>query len=521
MKRSVPTLRNGWLAALTLAIVLWQIILLMSVRILPMVDTPFHLLAGTVIREWADTSLSIREYYALPQVGPNLFHLWFISRSVFPSVETANLLYYAAAMLLLPIAASMVIYRLGGVWQLGGLAALFTYHFSFVWGFAGYTLAVPLSLICLTLIIDVQQHLRKRDALMLAGLLALLFLTHGQMAMFMLLVLGFLVFYLFVTRTRGALLLVLSALPLALAVLVWSANAEAVSGVSLSAYLRDYYLNDFLASVPRRLVLPLYDLLQLNQGKARSYAIALSIAAPVAAVVLRSALSAASRAAWKLPPARFVAPLVYFTGAITAWLTLPSAIPSQAFVFERFSILTVLGALILAAGVAGPRILESRVFASMCVVSAATFAISSGWFYADWRVVSAPLRPSLFPAERDVRVGAVVCDPMFRNLPLFLHVASYQTVWHKGISATPVIDYRFGSLRRVASEEKLPRALDWLCFDRPYNAQFDRLEYLLLQESAAKRLGRPVTGTLIRRDGAWSLYRQASTSVPKRSRHIR
>lgn len=509
MKQASCVLHRHWLPVLTALLVIWQTALLCSVRILPMVDIPFHLLSGTVIRDWADPAVSFREYYALPSNGPNLFHLWFISRSVFPSVEAANLLYYVVTFVLLPVSASMVIAKNGGVWQLGGLAALLAYHFSSVWGFAGYTLAVPLSLICVSLLADLLRKFRIRDALCLASALVLLFFTHGQMAMFMAIVLACTVLYLTVTHTRGSLLVAASTVPLLIAVVAWSAQAEASSKVSTVEYLLTYYREEYLSTLPDRALWPVLDLIQLTESRSRAYGGAILMIAPIAAVVWAMARSMLERLEWKKPPATLVAPLVYTFGALVAWNILPANLPAQAFVYQRYSVLAVLGVLILASVKATPRILESRLFAAVSLIAVVTCMISSWSYYADWRTVSDPVRPSLFPAERDKRVAAMICDPMFRRLPLFLHVASYQTVWKRGIAATSVIDFRFGSLRRVASLEKLPAAEVWLCYEGHYAGQFAQLEYLLLRDTGDRPLGREIHGTLVREDRGWRLYRQA------------
>ena len=66
-------------------------ILIASIRLYPFLDTPNHLAMATIYRYYGQPGNHFTDYYLIDTfLKPNVFHLFFCSSKLFPSVEFAN-----------------------------------------------------------------------------------------------------------------------------------------------------------------------------------------------------------------------------------------------------------------------------------------------------------------------------------------------------------------------------------------------------------------------------------------------
>jgi hypothetical protein len=329
------------------------------------------------------------------------------------------------------------------------------------------------------------------------------------MAMFMLAVILSSALVLAFVRAKITVALSVASLPLLILVVAWSAKVENGSSQPLLPFLQAYYQNEFFGSLTRRVLLPLFDFALIGESRVAAYGAAGMLALPFIVLAGYALRSGAKRFRKVLNFPEYVPIVVYAFGATVAWFVLPPDLPSQAFVYQRFGILANIGLLILFGSTVSFEVLRSVAFRFVAACAFLTFLVTSGAYYRDWNQETDALSPSVFPKEPASRLGAVICSPMFRNTPLFLHVGNYFTVWSKGITATPVIDYRFGSLRRAAPETKLPSALPWYCSQQPYQNEFAELELLFVKADKNDfSTIAPADGKLVTSTGPWALFRQ-------------
>jgi hypothetical protein len=90
----------------------------------------------------------------------------------------------------------------------------------------------------------------------------------------------------------------------------------------------------------------------------------------------------------------------------------------------------------------------------------------------------------IFPQkERFNPVGGLIYAYLFRGNPVYIHFPNYHIVWNQGIVPTCVVDYTFGSVRRIVDERRLPSniRMEWEGRRKKYNGRFSNLDYILVK----------------------------------------
>lgn len=165
--------------------------LLWTVKYPPLVDLPQH---AAQVKLWLLMEQGTSGYsdeYEWNSFAPYL-SCYFAGRllsAVFP-VPIAMKLFVTLAVLALPLAMLRVLRRTGGDrwWSLAGFALAFS--FNFYWGLLNFLVAVPLSLLLVSLAFSYAQQPTARRGGWIAFLSVVLFLTHGLVCGFTLLVAG-------------------------------------------------------------------------------------------------------------------------------------------------------------------------------------------------------------------------------------------------------------------------------------------------------------------------------------------
>jgi len=510
---------NRVFAAVFLGLLLLHLVLIATARLYPFTDLPDHLAAATIARHIDEPSNQFNRYYAVNALGkPNTLHLVFCSLTVFPSVEFANRVFMLLYAALLPLATLAVITRLGGNRWFSLLSFVLLYNCSVSWGFIGFAFAVPLVLIFYYLFILDRRALESvSGALFAAAFLLLIFFTHLLAALFCILVLCLALLFRGAASRRAALGGLLATIPLlALTALWWRGETRDAAAPGTLPFLSNYYGTVYLQSFAARRGIFVFDNYHLQAG-ARGYALALvfslAIIVPPALFLLRR--RAARSLATELAPA-----LPLFLGSLLSVLVLPTEIPQQTVLYERFSVLLLLS-LIMCGSILAPRTPPRLLPVAFTALAAAHLVLWSEYFISFNRENSGFDKSFLEPAGRAETLAGFIYDYTYRGRPTYIHFPSYYIVWEQSVATAMITDYRFGPVRRNVDRRLLPRYLEWVARLGNYDGRYRDMDYLLVrgsvQGAAASRSGAPEVPAEylegfqpVRANGAWSLYRRAA-----------
>jgi hypothetical protein len=495
------------------SLILLHIVLINTTRLFPFTDLPNHLAAATIHRCYGEAGNRFHEYFSLDLfLKPNVFHIFFCGLPFFPSVEFANRAYLSLYAAALPLSLLFLVRRFRGDCWFALLAFPLLYNYSVSWGFVGFIFAMPLVLASLPVMTDLAERGGAARGILLAGLLVLLFFVHALAALFALLL------FVSVTmvRVKGDLVRSLqrlpTALPLVLLIVLWW-RAEPGGAKSLS-FLMEYYAGPFIRTLPKRihlLFLDNYHLFEGNTGVTVAVALSLVIALPSLTAIRRSV----RRGEW--PALRSTAPLALFVCSTACFMLLPSEIPRQAILYQRFSVpvllsLALLGAVAAGAPTAGGRWDVPGKGRAVLFTAAALLhlALWTGYFI-DFNRENASFGPALFPEKAKGTLAGFVIDHTYRGRPSYIHFPCYYTVWRKGVATAKFIDYRFSNVRRNPGGEPLPSYIEWPSSLARYDGRYSGADLLLVRGTphgaAAREFERR---ELLREEGEWRLYGRAA-----------
>ena len=490
-------------------IIVWIFIIinavfLFSVSLLPFIDLPNHLAEATIFKYHGTPGNRLSQFYTpAPWYFPNTFHTVFCS--LLPSVEVGNVVFHILCIALLPISLYLVIRELNGNLWYGLLGLLFTYNYNVTYGFVGFAISIP------TIIILFYVTLRdiREDGLplkvMIAFLLVMLFLMHAQNALFGLLLYGIMMLYKYgrsfkklVTRA------VFVPLPLLLLIFVWWFTRPAVNEESTAGYLLDYYTSEYFSKFFLRFGIVVFDNFQLRAGLQ-----GVVVAAIIFTLIF---IPLVALKPWRSKPVRTLIsgntlyPLILFVVSLGCYLFLPDKLPGQTPLFQRFTTMVLLSFIILVSVWTGPvRVPWLRYFS---VGAAAVYMML--WFeyiYAFNRENSDFTKELFTEVNNRSRLAGLIYDNKYRGRLVYIHYPNYFLVWKHGISASKIIDYRFGIVRRATLESEIPFYNELIGEGYRLLPEYAALEYLLVRgEAPVKPDVNLANFSLLTRAGAWQLY---------------
>lgn len=482
-----------------------HILVIGTSRLLPFIDLPYHLAASTIYRDYDDPANDFSRYYDIDLFPkPNVFHLLFCSLRVFPSVEAANKVYYALYVFLLPLSIVLLIVKAGGSRWLALLSFPFIYNFSACWGFAGYTMAIPVFFLIVYFLLDFEKGGWRR-ATGVAVLLLLLFFIHAQVML--LAVLVFLVFC-FVRRGRdvGGLIRDLAVIaPAACITALWLPGQLTGGGAGIYSSLLRFYREEALNPIYRLRALFLYDNYFLFAGRAgRLTAGALALAAIAPALILL--VRRRSEARRHLSNRRVLPLYLLCALLVLLYFVLPFNISGYHPVYVRFSVFCLLSLVTIGGVLAGRRTgTPGRIFP--CLVVAVHLVLWAAHYNAFNSECSGFTKEFLPDESRGTRLAGLVYDPEFRGQPLFMHFPNYYIVWNRGIASTSLTAYRYGPVRCTVGLEVLPPYNEWLWSTGGFDERYERIEYLLVRGAVPENhLPHFREHVLMRHTPRWSLH---------------
>jgi hypothetical protein len=500
-----------WAALSCVILAAAHAVLLASLRLYPFVDLPNHLASATILRFAGQPGNRLAEFYTVPTLfKPNVTHLAFCGLPIFPTVETANAVFFAAYAVLVPLIMLLSLRALGGNPWFGLLSFLPLYNFNVGWGLVDSVAAIPLTLLLFLLLVRHFERPTAWTSAAASAALALIFFAHAQALLFGLVLFGAMAVVRFrgsVGRTVRHLLL---AVPAVAVFGVWWVRDWArtePSGNSMGTFqaLREYYLHGYLRSFPHRLS-PLAFADNTFLGKS-PWELAVEgaffgLLCLLAIVALRRKLQVRdATSGWS----RLEAPLVLLGCSTACYFFLPEDLPGHQFVSQRFAVFVLL-AIALTAGVMAERFVGRIAIGAIAAAALLHLVVWSSYFFAFQDACAGFDHRVLPPADRGP-MAALIYDRYFRGQPVFIHFPNYQIIWNRGLATTKLVDFRFGVVRRRVSTDVLPVYHDWVGPEDPYRGWYAALPAIVVRGTIPEADRAYLDGFEVAASaGAWSLF---------------
>jgi len=491
-----------------------------SSRLLPFTDLPNHLAASTIVRHYGEFGTEFAKYFSVDLFPkPNVLHIAFCSAKIFPSVEAANRAWYLLYVLLLPISVLLLIRRLGGTLWPTVLSLLCLYSYSVCWGFAGYTMAIPLVLLSAWASAGMAMNSGRpgsgwsgiRNAASSSSLLLLLFFAHALAVIFATVL--HLVFMFFARNTgpRRKALNCLTAVPAAAMLSAWWFYGRSFwFGPDTSEHLASYYSGEFFTAFPDRwkiLFIDNYNMLSGTTGVMVGTAFSLVIITAVIIPLILKQKDAAARPEDSKRPEGTRYALLMLAVSLACYLFLPKDLPGQAILAQRFSVFVTLS-LTIVAGILWKGRSVRLAPALATVVCLAHLILWWGNFHAFNRE-NESFTPDFFPDHWKGKIlSGLIYDYTWNGRPAYIHYPGYYITWKKGVATTSVIGYRFGAVRRKAKLPVLPAYLEWIGRFQKYDGRYESLDYLLVRGTVPAEHEHDTDGfEPLRTAGKWRLLK--------------
>jgi len=489
-------------------VALFNAILLYSLPLLPFIDLPNHLAEATIYKYAQNSNEILGDYYkAVPWYYPNTFHSVFCS--LFPSVEVGNKTFYVLYIVALQVSLYGIIKEVKGNQWYGLLSILLLYGYNVTYGFTGFTIAIPTTLFLFLVILKDAKKGHGLYKVAAAFILILLYLMHAQMALFGLMLYGASMVY----RHWGHFLkmivsVLVVSLPVVLMVGVWWLNraAEAQEEKSTLDFLLQYYKGTYFPELWLRFRLLTFDNYTLRGG-ATGYIIAgiFSFCLLVPLIWLKGYKNLQKRV---LLQGSAVYSLIFLVISAGCYFFLPSKLPGQAPLYERFGTVVLLALIIV--GSILLKSVQARALKIFVLAVALVYSLLWTEYFYTFNKQNKEFRPELFAGiPKDAKIGGLIYNFSFRGRTPYVHFPSYYITWQKGPAASKIIDYRFGVVRRGEKGDQIPFYQEWIGRYYSKQAQYDStLNYLLVKGKAPVQPdSNLVNTTLVKEAGHWKLYK--------------
>lgn len=488
-------------------LVLAHLTLVSTQRLYPFTDLPNHLAEAAIHRDYGDAQNSFDEFYAVEVAfRPNTFHILFGGLRIFPDVEAANRVLFGLYVLLLPCSVLLLLRRLGGNEWFSLLSFLLLYNLNISWGFIGFAYAIPLVLLLLWLAAGDTERTPVLRWLGIAVLFVLIYLMHALALVFALFVFATFTIWRHRRAVRAAVVDMSAALPVAVVLLVWWRVLAPHAGVSTLDHLLNYYRELYLTVITHRAGVLIADNSHLYEG-VRGYLAAAFFSLPIVVPVLWLLAADRKRVARRLRESGASLAVVFVLCSFLCFFFLPNSLPNQSYLWSRFCVFFLLAVTILGGVMARDRLPRAAVCGLALVCSIHLIAYVD--YFRDFSRENESFTVDVLPDDFEGKtLTAVIFDLEYRGTSVYAHVPNYHIIWNRGIATTGLMDFRFGAVRRKATEESLPRYHEWAARDRDYDGRYHgRVDYILTRGVPSTETERYLDGyTLRKANPPWSLF---------------
>jgi hypothetical protein len=481
-------------------------IFLAGMRLLPFIDLPNHLAEATIYKQYEPGNLISQFYKPTPWYFPNSFHTVFCS--LFPSVEFGNKVFHILCILFLQGSVFLAIKQLRGNQWYGLLALVFTYNYNLTYGFVGFAISIPLLIILFyVILLDIETD-RISLKITIAFLLVLLFLMHAQNALLGLVLYGLMMLYHYRSSIMKLLIHgLLIPLPLVILIFTWWFTREQDNEGSTFVYLKEYYTTEYFQNFAMRLRIIVFDNFQLRDGFP-----GIIIASLIFFCVLFPVVwSRPWRNGFEKPsfsPAQIYAG-IFFIITLGCYLLVPDKLPGQTPIFQRFCTIVMLSFIIFASITL--KKYEIPWLKNFVVIVVILYHALWFEYIYTFNQSNKNFNRELFSElETGATLAGLIYENHYRGRKVYIHFPGYYIVWKNGIAASKIIDYRFGVVRRVAPESKLPFYHELIGENYSYQPQYRNIDYLLLRGVAPVPVDQNLQGfSLFKISEPWRLYKNS------------
>jgi hypothetical protein len=490
----------------TWIIIVVHAVFIMATPLFPFVDLPNHLAEATIYKYHGEAGNSLASYYApVPWYFPNTFHTVFCG--LLTDVEVGNRIFMVLYVLALQLSLFLTIRQLKGNPWYGLLGIVFTFNYNVTFGFVGFAISIPAVILLFYLVLRDIEKDTVALKVAIAFLFILIFLMHAQNALFALVLYGLMTLYAYWHAFPKLLLrAVFVPLPLLILIVTWwiargSSNEESTSGFLLS-YYRDCFLPEFLSRM-RFIIFDNYQLQAAAPGVLIAVAFFLSTLVPVLY------FKPWQQERWKDFFNAAIYPLIFFVSALCCYFILPTSLPGQSPLSQRFCTFVNL-ALVIVLSVFMRNAVSAKL-RNYAVVVCSIYTLLWFEYIFSFNVENKSFRPDFFAGtNNDNKLAALIYDNTYRRSKVYIHFPNYFIVWKHGIAATKIIDYRFGVVRRVALESEVPFYDEYVGDNYKHHHAYRGQDFLLVRGEA------PVSDDLnlrnsskVRESGEWKLYKNS------------
>ncbi|WP_324677392.1 hypothetical protein [Hymenobacter sp. GOD-10R] len=455
--------RNFWIIFFLLLVV--HAIVILSVRYFPFADVASHLAEGTIYKYYNEASNKFNEYYTLHYFFyPNTFHLFFFSLPIFSSVEVANRVLHFLIITSLPLLVYLIIREINGNRWFALTSFVLIYGYNLTFGFTGNALANDVILLILWLWLRTIEK-RSNHLLNMIGIAAFLivvYFSHAMVALFGLMMVGAFLLYRYKNNFGKLVLNSFSLLPLGALIAYWwfflQKSAEGTTEytpteVSTGAFMKEYYAREFWVTYLDRVKFLVADNAQLFAGiigKVVALLLTLIIVVPIAVLLYQYFVKRSKTIPLNSlldPNNKFTYIIIFFFVSLGCYFILPSRIPGQEPLYERFSTILLFALIFI-----GSKIPEfnSRFFAyAATLVAVLHLALWAQYLY-QFNQENKNFA-QVFPQDNSKVLSYMNYDPFYRGRMVYDHYQCYYIIQHQGITTSKIIDYRFGMIRRKES----------------------------------------------------------------------
>ncbi len=498
--------------AIVLALACTTLSCLLTLRVYPFTDLPCHLAEATIHKYARDPASLLSHYFRddITLLKPTVAHA--VILSLFPSVESGARVLYGAYVIAVPTLILLLLVLCRGDPWLAILSITLLYNYNVTWGFTGFTLAIPVFLLFLAINIRLLDRPTFLSGLSAAVVLVLLYWTHLLLFLFALLcyMVSEIVQHKYRSRPKRAVTL-LPTIPGLVLLVTWVLSSEGVRGRSIVWDLKKYYLHEYLGTLAYRaqhLFNNHYQLAPGLRGQILAAFFTLGLFAPLLLAV-RPRISSAMMAS----AARRM--VVISTGcALFCFLVLPSGLPGQGILFQRYTVILGLGVVVVLGCLVQTR--YRWVVRAWALLLATVYCGLWCQYFADFGAFVRPFDKSFLYDEgiASKTMGAIIDDACFRGRRVLPHLDNYHIVWNRGIAPTKIVNYRFG-LVRMRDGMELPYYQAWIGEDTDIQKlieEYATCDYLLVHGSRPYKAVVTTGGrVLIRQGNGWALFRSWGT----------
>lgn len=477
-----------------------------SLRVYPFVDVPYHLAESTIYRYYGQPTNEFDQYYSKKsRLLPNTFYMLFCASPIFPTVESANRIYFCLYVLLLPTSIFLIVRQLNGSIWFSLLSFLLLHNYNVHWGFGGFVLSIPVFFLFFYLLMRSVHQDSVGWGILRSFWLLLLFFIHGLTGLF-----GLMFFFLHsLYQYRGNFRILarkgVVAVPTLFLAFRWWFFGRSPGNQWNPASIHDYFTGTYLETLELRATLLINDnkwLFPERLGDVVALLLTMFILIPLLNW-LRKKWGTGFR-----NNVRGSAGSVYLLlfASLACWFLMPGRVPGQSYIFDRFSVFCLL-AIILLLGVGSAKITSG--WKVWIVTGCVLHALLWSDYYHDFQKENTSFTAEFFPEGKDQTLCGIIYDKKFRGRNVYQHFPLYYIVWKQGISCARFIDMRYVTLiRRKASFKELPKYEEDVGRRSKFViSQYGNVDYLLVRPNPNPRIPKALGNfRLLRFNGRWLLY---------------